>query len=420
MRVRYARALCAIAILIMVNVLPGVLGASTTPKLELSLIPQSPFNYFYPESDTTITLCIRNLGDTAAEVEVRLIRMPPNVILNGRDGIGLPLRVTVRENSVFFHSLALIALENARDGDICFEMVGDNNNVLDRRSLSMRRLSPRLTPKELISKVMERGFSGDVSMFCIPKYRRYWHPELNEMGEAIAGYVWLIVTPQGNFLIDDNRGEILEENLILPWQVEAVEYGEARVWCGSGFENMRVPTVRIMGDASFDFNRFELYYARFEDSPVWIVRQLFYWAYGGGIEEIPDTERIELWISAENGEKLFTISDYHHHAFRYDPVEAYTILAYFHCPLAEDLPQSWFDFLLAEYENVYPASKIQYDHMGFLPVHPLIRATREYEPLIRRNLLGVGIISVLYIFPKIRRRSGKKDQEAMRIIASKK
>lgn len=406
MRVRHARVLCAIAILVMINVLPGGLGASTPPELELSLAPQSPFNLFYPQSDTTITLCIKNLGDVAAEVEVRLLDLPSNVILNGRDGLGLPLRVTIGENSVFYHSLALIALENTRDDvDICFEMVDDDNHVLDRRSLSMRRLSPHLQLKELVSKAWERGFSEVESVFCIPKYRRYWHPELNEMGEAMPGYVWLIIAPEGNLLIDDNKGKILGENLILPWQVEAIEYGEARVWCGNGFENVRVPTIRVIGDTGFDFNRFELYYARFEGSPVWVVRQLFYWTRGGRTGEIPDTERIELWISADNGEKLFTISDYHHHAFRYDPVEAYTILAYFHCPLVEDLPQSWFDFLLAEYENVYPASKVQCDHMGFLPVHPLVRAAHEYEPLICRNLIGIGIIGMLYVIPKIRQRS---------------
>lgn len=408
MRVRHARVLCAIAILVMVNVLPSGLGASTPSKLELSLVPESSFNLFYPQSDTTITLCIKNSGDVAAEVEVRLLGLPPNFILNGRDGFGLPLRVSVRKNSVFYHSLALIALENARDGDICFEIVDDDNDVLDRRSISMRRFSPRLTPKELISKAQERGFFGVKSVYCIPKYRRYWHPELNEIGGAMLGYVWLVVASEGNLLIDDNEGKILEENLILPWQVEAIEHGEARVWCGDGFENVRVPTVRVIGDTSFDFNRFELYYARFEGAPVWVVRQLFYWTYRGETGEIPDTERIELWISADNGEKLFTISDYHHHAFRYDPVEVYTILAYFHCPLAEDLPQSWFDFLLAEYENVYPASEVRYDHMGFLPIHPLIRAAYEYEPLICRNLVGIGIIGMLYGIPKIWQKSSPR------------
>lgn len=414
MRASYVRAACAIAILVLVNVFPASLGSPKPVKIALGLYPQNPHNAFYLCTDTTITVCINNTG-TAKDVELRLINLPQNTTVNGRDGLALPLRVQIRENENFYYSIALIALDNAQSGNIeLFVVDADNEEVLCKQSLLIRKIVPRLILDQLISMAKVYGLSGNVAAFAIPKYRRYWHPELNEFDDAVLGYVWLLVSPQGNVLIDDNSGKMIAENLVVPWHIEAIDYGTARIWSGDGFKDMRVPTVQVVGDLSFNFNRFELYYASWYGRPVWVTRQSFYWTHGEEIDEIPDTERIELWLSAENGEKLSTVSDYHYHAFRYDPVDSYTILAYFHCPLASDLPQSWFNFLVAEYENVYPMSNAPYDHMGFfLDVHPIGRAMQEYKILIERNFVGLVLVGVLYLAPKIkwiykRKRSGGK------------
>lgn len=414
MRASYVKAACAIAILVLVNIFPTGSRSSKPAKVALALYPQSPHNAFYLCTDTTITVCINNT-DAAKDVELRLINLPQNTVVNGRDGLALPLRVQIGENENFDYSVALIALDDAQGGNIEFLVVNaENEEVLCKQSLLIHKIAPRMSSDQLISMAKVYGLSGNMEAFAIPKYRRYWHPELNEFDDAVLGYVWLLVTSQGNVLLDDNSGKMIAENLVAPWHIEAIDYGTARIWSGDGFKDIRVPTVQVVGDLSFDFNRFELYYASWYGSPVWVTRQSFYWTHGEEIGEIPDTERIELWLSAENGEELFTVSDYHHHAFRYDPVDSYTILAYFHCPLASDLPQSWFNFLVAEYENVYSMSNISYDHMGFFPdVHPIGRAVREYKILIERNFIGLALVGIPYLAPKIkwvykRKRSGGK------------
>jgi len=413
-RMRYVRALCAVAILVLVNVFPTGWGAASPAKVTLGLYPQSPYNAFYIGVDITITVCMCNTGERGGTFELNLVGFPSGTLAVGRDGIPLPSSFEVPgkgETENVYYSIALIALDNAENGDVEFTLVDlEDNRVVDNQKLSLKKIMPKLSRAWLVSKAQEYGLSDNVLTLCIPKYRRYWHPELDEIDNAELCYVWLLVGEGGNVLIDDNTGEMLTENLKLPWEIEALGHGEARLWCGSGFENVRVPAVIAAGDNSFDFQRFELYYASWQDSPSWVTRQSFYWVQEEAVEEVPDTERVELWLSAENGEQLLTISDYHFHAFRHDPVGSYTILSYWHCPLPSDVDvQMWFDFVVADYENVYPMSNIRYDHEGFsTETHPGSEALKQYLPLVKRNLLWFGLVGILYLAPEIRQLRKRK------------
>jgi hypothetical protein len=415
-RMGYAKALCALAILVLVNVFPTKWGEASPAEITLELHPQSPYNAFYIGSDLTVTICMYNSGEMGGTVELHLTDSPPGTLAVGRDGNPLPFPFDIpgkeeNENACVSHSIALIASDNAENGDVEFIIVDlEDNEVVDNQKLRLNKIVPGLENEQLASKAVEYGLPENALTLCIPKYRRYWHPELDEIDNAELGYVWLLVGEGSNVLIEDNTGEVLVENLSLPWEIEAISYGEARLWCGDGFENVRVPAIVITGDNSFDFQRFELYYASWLGNPSWITRQSFYWIQGEGISEIPDTERVELWISAENGEGLLTISDYHFCAFRYNPVDSYTIVTPWHCPLPSDVDvQMWFDFVVAEYENVYPMSDIRYDHIGFsTEVHPGSEALRQYMPLIKRNLLGFGLVGILYLAPEIHRHRKRK------------
>jgi len=410
-RMRYVKALCAIAILVSINVLPSVRAGSSPAKISFELFPQNPYNAFYIGSDITITVSMRNSGDQSGTAELNLVSSPPGMLPVGRDGIQLPSPFDIPgkgENEEVSYSIALIPSDNAKSGAVEFTLIDLNDNKLvGDENLSLNMIVPKLSRENLVSKVKELDLPDNALIFCIPKYRRYWHPEFNEIDNADLGYVWLLVGENGNTLIDDKTGGSILENSSLPWKIGAVEYGEARLWSGDGFENVQVPTVMAVGDNNFDFRRFELYYANWEGSPSWVTRQIFYWTQDkGGIgEEIPDTERVELWLSAENGDNLLTISDYHFSAFRYDPVDSYTIIDIWHCPLPSDIElQTWFDFAVADYENVYPMSKIPYDHQGFsTDVHPGSDVLRHYLPLFERNSLGLGLISILYLVPEVRK-----------------
>jgi len=71
--------------------------------------------------------------------------------------------------------------------------------------------------------------------------------------------------------------------------------------------------------------------------------------------------------------------------------------------------QNWFNFAIADYENVYPMSNIQYDHIGFsTEAHPGSEALRQYMPLLERNLIGLGLIGILYLAPEIRQLRRRK------------
>jgi hypothetical protein len=408
-RMRYVKALCAIAILVSINVLPTVRAGSSPAKISFELFPQNPYNAFYIGSDLTITVSMRNSGDKGGDAELNLVSLPPGFSAVGRDGIQLPYIFSIPgkgENEDVYYSIALVTSDNAKSGDVEFNLINpDNNELVVDENLSLNMIVPKLSPENLISKAQELGPPDNVLILCIPKYRRYWHLEFNEIDNADLGYVWLLVGENGNKLIDDNTEGILLENSSLPWKIGASEYGEARLWSGNGFENVQVPTVKAVGDNNFDFRRFELYYANWDGNPSWVTRQIFYWTqYNKGIgEEVPDTERVELWLSAETGENLITISDYHFSAFRYVPVDSYTIIDIWHCPLPSDIDeQTWFDFVVADYENVYPMSNIPYDHQGFsTDVHPGSEVLRHYLPLVERNSLGLVIVGILYLVPEV-------------------
>jgi hypothetical protein len=407
---RYVQALCAVAILVSVNVLPAVRAGSSPAKISFELFPQNPYNAFYMGSDITITVCMYNSGDQGGTAELSLVSWPPEMSAVGRDGIQLPSSFNIPakgENEEVSYSIAIITSDNAKSGAVEFTLIDLNDNKLvGDENLSLNVIMPKLSREQLVSKAQQSGLSDNVLILCIPKYRRYWHPEFNEIDNADLGYVWLLVGENSNILIDDKTEGILFENSSLPWEIGAIEYGEARLWSGNGFENVQVPTTMIGGDNNFDFRRFELYYANWEGSPSWVTRQIFYWTQEGGIgEEIPDTERVELWLSAENGENLLTISDYHFSAFRYDPVDSYLIQDIWHCPLPSDIAQqTWFNFVVADYENVYPMSNITYDHQGFsTDVHPGSEVLRQYLPLFERNLLGIGLVGILYLVPEVRK-----------------
>ncbi len=338
-------------------------------NIVLELHPRSPYNAFYMNSDTTITICIRNL--------------------------------TNEENE--YYSVAMIALDNAKSGYIEFTLVNpeNENNTLTQR-LFMQKLTPQLSSENLAQRIAKYGLPENALRLCIPRYRRYWHPELNEEGDAVLGYVWLLAGPENNVLIDDNGGNPFKENLILPQEIEAADFGEARVWNGMSFENVRVPTVRVTGDNDFDYERFELYYANWDNRPAWVSRRSFYWeniARAGLGDEVPDVERIELWISAENGERHFTISDFHFVAFRDDEVESYELYGGVHSPIPEGRSQVWHS-IYANYKNVYPMSDISFGQEGFEPYqHPITRETLERRPLIQRNLIGLGLASLVFLIP---------------------
>jgi hypothetical protein len=314
-----------------------------------------------------------------------------------------------------YYSVAMIALENAESGYIEFTLVNpENRNQTLTESLFMEKLVPQLSSENLAEKILKYGLPENALTLCIPRYRRYWHPERNENGDAVLGYVWLLAGPENNVLIDDDGGNALKENLVLPQDIEAADSGEARVWNGAGFENLRVPTVKVTGDNDFDFKRFELYYANWEGHPAWVSRQSFYWSVGehaGWGGEVPDVERVELWASAENGELLFTISDFDFHAFRDDEVKSYELYGGVHSPIPADRSQVWHS-IHANYRNVYPVAEITYDQEGFGPYqHPITRAILGYWPPIQRNLIALGLASLVFLIPvtwqKFRKRRRK-------------
>ncbi len=209
---------------------------------------------------------------------------------------------------------------------------------------------------------------------------------------------------ENNILIADESGKLIEENLTLPWKASVSSWGEAKLWEGSQFKEKSVPSLKITGDKSYNRERFELYYAERENKSAWVSRRIFYWTsedlVEGDLDEIPDTERVEAWVSAENGEFLSTVSDYHHYTFRYDPVKSYTLQTLYHCPHPSDASLLWSDFTLGDYANVYPLVEVRYDHLGASEmVHPIDRVLAEKMPLIKKNLVGLGISVLVFVIP---------------------
>jgi len=404
-RAGIAKLLLVIGIFAVVNVVPMSWGATTPADITVKLYPESPHNAYYLGTDLSVTIEISNDGGASKEVKLWLVSSPENMLVNGRDGMPLPLTWTIADGKEFYYSVAVLPLDNADNGFIEFRATDLDGVFLGSDNMFIRRLTPNLTSDELVAKASEYGLPESAQTLAIPRYRRYWHPELDELGDARLGYVWLVQGPDTNILVDDNSGEVIAENLTLPAQVSAPVYGTAKIWNGSGLENLLVPMVEATGDLSLTFERFELYYAELNSQPTWVSRWSTYWTEnetsGGPFNEIPDTERVELWISAEDGEKLSTISDFHHAAFRYKAIDSYIILGDVHCPLPSDVGwQMWFA-AIADYANVYPDSETSDDHIGFTTyVHPMTRVFLEdYWVLVRRNFVGLGLASLVFVVP---------------------
>lgn len=373
--------------------------------ITLSIYPNPPHNVSLLNTDTTVTILIQNKGTQSQEVTFEIDKKSENLFVNGRDGVDLPATRTIGPKENFYHSLALLP-SNPWENNyrLTIEVTGPQGNVLASEEFILRVLRPELDDDNLENIITNYGLKKSSPTFLIPCYRRYWHLKRDEVGRSDPGYVWLVGDESRNIIIDDETGRILEENVILPWEINSSAHGRSKVWVGADFEGVMIPTVRVEGDSSYNRERFELYYAGRENNPAWVSRRIFYWApeetVRGSVNEIPDTERVELWVSAENGSHLFTVSDYHYHAFRYDAVESYTIQTYYHCPLPEGAPLQWSNFMLVDYKNVYPQAQVSYDHMGFSgKVHPLGEALERKMPLIKRNLVGAILACLVFVVP---------------------
>lgn len=408
-------------ILIFVSLNFFSLGGSgdSSSGLDINFYPQDPYDVSLLNTDTTLTLQIQNEDPESKEVKYWISDKSEDLFVCGRDGERLPITEKIGGQENYYYSFALIP-ESSDQESLEFQLtfVDMENNFLISENFSVEIYRPILEIENLRSIITQDGeLSSDANYFLIPRYRRYWHPKRSELGESLPGYVWLAVDGAQNVLIDDGSGDIVARNLELPWDVSAVSGGEARLWDGSGFEEKYVPSPIIEGDNSYNRERFELYYAARENNPAWVTRRIFYWTsenlFRGGVDEVPDTERVELWVSAENGESLSTISDYHHYTFRYKPVERYTIQTFYHCPLPMGAPLLWSDFVLMNYNSVYPLAEVEHDHLGFSKkVHPIDRAIEEKGSLVKRNLIGLGIAALIIFVPYVWERRTEDDSSS--------
>ncbi|MBS3815622.1 MAG: hypothetical protein KGY45_03560 [Hadesarchaea archaeon] len=407
----YAKILLVIIIMIAVNVMPTSLEDVEPGDFNLEIYPKKPHNKVYLNNDITLTFEITNSSSTSKKFRLELENSPENAILFGRDGLDLPFEKEITGKQSFYYGMALIPTNHNFEGKINLVLTNLEGEKLENKQLKLEVLKPQLNEENIESRATEYGINQITEKYLIPKYRRYWHLNRDEDGKANPGYVWLVTNLENNLLIDDNSGELIARNIRSPNEIVDPTHGETKLWNGNNLVNLNVPTVKIDGDLSFTHRKFEVYYADWFGESTWVVRQIMYWQSGetpilqsgGPLNEIPDTERIELWISAKNGEQLHTISDFHHYSFRHAPVDKYIILDDVHCPLPSDVGwQMWFS-AIANYNSIYPESEITQDKIGFTKYnHPLTRGILEdYWWLVRRNLIGIGLVCIVIIVPFI-------------------
>ncbi|KXB02500.1 hypothetical protein AKJ43_01680 [candidate division MSBL1 archaeon SCGC-AAA261D19] len=412
-RAGYAKLLLAIGIMLTVNIVPFGSVEASPSDISLRIYPEEPYNKLYLGNEMNVTVRVSNNGDITKRIKLWLTDNSEDVTIVGRDGLYLPFEREVAKKEDFYYSAAVVPHDNADNVTIGFKVTTLNDNLLDNDQISLSVIRPQLDNENLMEKASKHGLSRVVRIFSVPRYRRYWHPERDEKSnDAQLGYVWTIVDSEGrNILIDDSTGELIAKNIQIPNQIDGSDRGNTRVWNGCAFENLQVPTVKTLGDLSFTLKRFELYYAEWNGQPTWVTRQILYWQIGkdpvirsgGPLNEKPDTERVELWISAEDGKAQSTISDYHFYSFRYDPVKSYNIASDVHSPLPSDIGwRMWFS-AIANYGNVYPAAGISHDRIGFTSyAHPLTRALLEENWLVvQRNLAGSGLVLLVFVVPVI-------------------
>ncbi|KXA91793.1 hypothetical protein AKJ64_04490 [candidate division MSBL1 archaeon SCGC-AAA259E17] len=402
----YLKILLVIGIFATVNLFPLNLIEGGTPDFSLSLYPNHPYNRTYLTGDTTLTMLVQNNGTAGGKIKYRITEKSENLFVNGRDGEKVPIRegIRVEKNENYWRSFALLPLSINQDNfRLELTLTDAENNVLAIQDFVLELLRPNMSGERISSIAREQGLKENVSTFLIPRYRRYWHVDKDVSGKADLGYVWLAVEENHNVLINDENGEVISENLELPWNVTAPVRGKTRVWAGSNFENKNIPAIGVEGDTSYNKERFELYFAESENDPTWISRRIFYWTsenlVEGMNEEVPDTERLELWVPAENGKKMFTISDFHHCAFRYPYVDSYTITEDVHSPISSDIGlQMWFS-AVANYKDVYPNAEATYDRLGTTKFeHPIARSIfEENRTLFYRNLIGAGLVFAIFL-----------------------
>ncbi len=401
----YAKVALVIFIFAFANFFPSGLMGSGEPDLSVKFYPNPPHNVSFLNTDTTLTLRVQNKGDKPAEFSYIIKDKSENLFVNGRDGEKLPIEARVEGNEEYYQSFALVpSVPKGKKYYLTMSFFKDNDHWLSR-TFYLRIFWPDLEIENLKSIISnESDLDPSQTVFhLIPRYRRYWHPNRSEIGENNPGYLWLAIDNNRNVMIDDGKGEIVYENLVLPWEISSPDFGEANIWNGTNFVKKRIPSVIVEGDVSYNLERYELYFAFRGGNPAWISRRTMYWTeenlVRGSFNEVPDTERIEYWVSSENGDPLFTVSDYHHHAFRYDPVESYTIQDFYHCPLAEDQPLLWFDFTLGNYK-VYSLAEIKEDHLGFTErKNPVERVFEENLPIIKRNFIVLALAVLVFAIP---------------------
>lgn len=411
-RRKYIQILLIVLIFTSVNIFPLAWGSRDNStgdnvSLSLELYPEPPYNNTFFNSEMTVTLLLQNDGSGSKEFRYWISKSSENLFVNGRDGVKLPAQDTIGGKENYYQSFALVPLAT-EENSLNFEItIADkDNNPIKSEEFKLKISQLHLGPDEVKAIGENFGLSSDMKTFLIPRYKRYWHPERNESGKSVLNYVWLVIGESQNVLVNDNTGKIMRENLVLPWEVSSFNYENVKLWNGSRFENKQIPITKIKGDLSFNHERLELYFAPRDNEPAWISRRIFYWNPKDlvlrSLDEVPDTERVEFWISADTGEALSTISDYHHYTFRYDPIESYTIQTYYHSPLPSDAPLLWSDFTLVNYSEVYSSgshSNLGHNHLGFCKeVHPIDEALAEKLPLIMRNLVGVGLALLVLIF----------------------
>ncbi|KXA94419.1 hypothetical protein AKJ65_04465 [candidate division MSBL1 archaeon SCGC-AAA259E19] len=402
----YLKILLVIGIFVTVNLFPLNLIEGGTPDFSLSLYPDIPYNQTYLAKDTTLTILVQNNGTGAGEIKYKISKKSENLFVNGRDGEKLPVQegIRVEKNENYWQSFALLPLSIEQDNfRLKLTLTDAEDNILAIQDFVLELFRPNMSGERISSIARKQGLGENVSTFLIPRYQRYWHVDRDEVGKADLGYVWLATGENYNVLINDENGEVIAENLKLPWDVTAPKSGKTSAWNGSNFENKYIPTMEVEGDTSYNEERLELYFATNENKPAWVSRRIFYWTSENLVEgmnqEVPDTERLELWASAVNGEKLFTISDFHHCAFRYPYVDSYTITEGVHSPIPSEIGlQMWFS-ATANYKDVYPDAEIAHDRLGTTEYeHPISRSIfEENSTLLYRNLIGSGFVLVIFL-----------------------
>lgn len=371
--------------------------AGTSKNLNQGLIPKSLKNRFEEEDHQLYENALVFI-ESGEKWEIS-DRNNTYVVIRDDD------KLDVYNSKNYYQSFALLPL-NHEENTLSLKVIltDAENNLLCTENFFLKILVPKSDPDTIKSvAAMENGISPNAEAFLIPRYRRYWHPERSEIEETPPSYVWLVVDENQNVLVDDETKDIVMKNITIPWKILSVAQKETELWNGSNFKKKYIPVTKIEGDNSHNYEGSELYFAAGENRGMWVSRRILYWTSEnlvvGSLDEIPDTERIDLWMSAENGESLFTISDYHHYSFRYEPVGEYTIQTFYHCPLPLDAPLLWSDFTIVNYE-AYPLSEMKYDHLGFSEkVHPVDRVLEEKTHLIKRNLIGAALAVLILVVP---------------------